>query len=32
MNQSNLHAYQLRTVKHIIDNPKSGAFLDMGLG
>lgn len=32
MNQSNLHPYQLRTVKHIIDNPKSGAFLDMGLG
>ena len=29
---SNLHAYQITGKEHIIDNPKSALFLDMGLG
>lgn len=32
MNESNLHDYQRATVAHILDNPKAGVFLDMGLG
>lgn len=32
LNRSNLHDYQKRAVKHIIDKQKSGLFLDMGLG
>ena len=32
MNESNLHTYQRAIVKHIIDNPMCGVFVDMGLG
>ena len=32
MNESNLHNYQTGAVDHIINNPFSGLFLDMGLG
>lgn len=32
LNESNLHEYQKTTVNHIINTPKCGAFLDMGLG
>jgi len=32
MNETDLHAYQNRSVNHIIENPHSGLFLDMGLG
>lgn len=32
LNRDNLHEYQRRAVKHIIDKQKSGLFLDMGLG
>jgi hypothetical protein len=32
LDRSNLHDYQNRAVKHIIDVQKSGLFLDMGLG
>lgn len=32
MNESNLHEYQRRAVKHIIEHPYSALLLDMGLG
>lgn len=32
LKESNLHNYQLACVKHIVDNPKCGVFLEMGLG
>lgn len=32
MNESNLHKYQTACVKHIIDHPFCGVFLEMGLG
>ena len=32
LNRKNLHAYQIKAYNHIIDNPKCGLFLDMGLG
>lgn len=32
LNENNLHNYQLGGVEHILANPKSGLFLDMGLG
>lgn len=32
MNESNLHIYQRAIIKHIIDNPMCGVFVDMGLG
>jgi SNF2 family DNA or RNA helicase len=32
LNRDNLHIYQNRVVRHIIDNPYCGVFLDMGLG
>lgn len=32
MNESNLHNYQRTAVEHILQVPKSGLFLDMGLG
>lgn len=32
MDESNLHGYQQQTIRHIIDNPHAGVFLDMGLG
>lgn len=32
MNESNLHAYQVEAINHIMDNPFAGLFLDMGLG
>lgn len=32
MKEDDLHGYQKNSVKHIIENPFSGLFLDMGLG
>lgn len=32
LTEKNLHEYQQTTVGHIIENPKAGVFLDMGLG
>lgn len=32
MNRNNLHPYQEHCIKHIINNPRCGLFLDMGLG
>ena len=32
LNKNNLHDYQRTVVDFIIDNPKAGVFLDMGLG
>lgn len=32
MNEQNLHEYQKAAVRHIIEHPASGLFLDMGLG
>ena len=32
LRRENLHAYQIKAYNHIIDNPKCGLFLDMGLG
>lgn len=32
MNESNLHGYQETAIEHILDEPKAGLFLDMGLG
>lgn len=32
MNESDLHGYQIEAVKHIMENPKCGLFLEMGLG
>lgn len=32
LKEKDLHSYQKTCVKHIIDNPKSALFLDMGLG
>ena len=32
LSRGKLHAYQHRGVKHIIDNPSSALFLEMGLG
>lgn len=32
LTENNLHGYQLACIKHIIDNPYCGIFLDMGLG
>lgn len=32
LKREQLHGYQLKAVQHILDNPKSGLFLDMGLG
>jgi len=32
MNRNDLHPYQEHCIKHIIDNPRCGLFLDMGLG
>lgn len=31
-NRSDLHRYQQHAVKHIVENPACGLFLDMGLG
>lgn len=30
--EADMHAYQVRSVEHIIDNPAAGLFLGMGLG
>lgn len=32
LTEQHLHNYQLKSVDHIIDNPRSALFLDMGLG
>ena len=32
LSKSQLHDYQLAALDHILNNPKSGLFLDMGLG
>lgn len=32
LTQDDLHIYQSESIKHLIANPKSGLFLDMGLG
>lgn len=32
LNENNLHNYQRAAVEHIINNPKCGLFLEMGLG
>jgi len=32
LREANLHAYQVKGYKHIIDNPYCGLFMDMGLG
>ena len=32
LGKEDLHAYQGRTIEHIIDNDRCGVFLDMGLG
>jgi len=32
LKKTDLHSYQDRVVKHIVDNPYCGVFLDMGLG
>ena len=32
MNKKDLHEYQHTAIKHVIDNPKSALFLEMGLG
>lgn len=32
MNETNLHSYQHQAVKHILNNPNCGLFLEMGLG
>lgn len=32
LNRSNLHNYQLRAIKHILDTHKCALFLEMGLG
>jgi len=32
LKEKQLHNYQLGGVEHIITNPASGLFLDMGLG
>lgn len=32
LKKSDLHNYQLTAIQHIMDNPFSGLFLDMGLG
>lgn len=32
LDEKNLHGYQVAAVDHILNNPKCGLFLDMGLG